>query len=81
MVEQNMEQPKSFIQIIFSDVGSTLFEAQMNGVTPLQILALAEYLHFIGESGLSKQQVEQEQRKARGKIVVPGSDLSNLDLG
>lgn len=66
------EQPKSFIQIIFTDVGSTLFDAQIGNVTPLQILALAQYLQFMGEAGLARQEMQRDQVKQRNKIVVPG---------
>lgn len=62
--------PTSFIQIVFKEEGSTLFDANFSGVTPLQLLAIGEYIKIMGENMLKKA---NEQRE-RNKIQVPGVD-------
>lgn len=69
---EEQKQPESFIQVIFSEVGSTIFNAQIGSVTPLQVLALAHYLQFIGEAGLAKQEMDRQAAEQRNKIMVPG---------
>lgn len=75
-MDQQQEQPKSFIQIVFKDIGSVEFNAMMDGIVPMQLLALAEYLHFLGESGLVQEKVKEAQRAQQNKIVVPGIEVS-----
>ena len=77
------EQPKSFIQVIFEDVGSVLMPIPpIINATPLQVLACAEYLHIIGESGLLQEhnrKMQEEQRvMERKKIIVPGMNDEEL---
>lgn len=67
-----MDQPKSFIQIAFSDIGSVLLDINMSNVVPLQLLAAADYLRHVGEAGLVSQDIERSQSAQRNKIVVPG---------
>jgi hypothetical protein len=62
------DSPDSFIQVVFKEQGSILFDANVNGVTPLQFLAIGEYFKFMGEDLLRKAQVQKEQQK----IAVPG---------
>ena len=73
-MSNEQEKPKSFIQIIFSDVGSVVFSAQEDGVVPLQFLAIAEYFRIMGEVGIARQEREAQ----RNKIAVPG--VSNEEL-
>lgn len=69
------EQPKSFIQVIFKDIGSVEFNIMMDGIVPMQLLAIAEYFHFLGESGLVQEKVREAQQAQKNKIVVPGMEL------
>lgn len=71
------QKPKSFIIIEFEDVGSTNFHMQMDGITPLQMLAMASYLELKGKNALiqmENQRAEEEAQKsiARPKLVLPG---------
>jgi hypothetical protein len=77
-MDENKNQPNSFIQVIFSDVGSVLFSMTTDGVTSLQMLALAEYLHILGEAGLLQEQVNQKQKAQQNRIVIPGTELPNI---
>ena len=51
-----------------------VFSAQVDGVVPLQFLAIAEYLRIMGEVGIARQEREAQ----RNKIAVPG--VSNEEL-
>ena len=72
------EAPKSFVQIIFDDIGSTNMIYQVIQATPMQVLALAEYLHFLGENGLIQERVKEAQKAQQNKIIVPGMDVPDL---
>jgi|MudIll2142460700_1097286.scaffolds.fasta_scaffold284932_2 hypothetical protein len=76
----DQQTPQSYIQIIFKEPGSVLFDAQVNGVTPLQFLALGEYFRLLGETQLAKEQMQREEEMKRKKIAVPGNMDWNLDL-
>ena len=77
-MSNEQEKPKSFIQIIFVDVGSVVFSAQVDGVVPLQFLAIAEYFRIMGEVGIARQEQQKAQEMQRNKIAVPG--VSNEEL-
>lgn len=71
------QKPASYIAIQFADVGSTVFSIDMNGVTPLQLLAIAAYLELRGKNTLvqmenQRAQEEAEKAIARPKLVLPG---------
>ena len=76
MDEQN--KPKSFIQIVFADVGNVFFDMQIDGVVPLQFLAVAEYLRILGEAGIARQETQRAQETQRKKIMVPGMNDEEL---
>lgn len=75
---EQKEAPKSFIQVVFSDVGSVLFDMQVDGVVPLQFLALGDYLRMLGEAGIARQEAQRSQVAQRNKIVVPGMNDEEL---
>ncbi len=75
MDQQTPQQPKSYIQIIFKEPGSVLFDAQVSGVTPLQFMAVAEYFRLLGEVNWYKEQTQRETEAERNKIVVPDGIL------
>ena len=70
--------PKSYIQFVFKDIGSIEFVANMDGVVPLQLFAISDYLHFMAENGLMQEKVREAQRAQQNKIVVPGMDVPDL---
>lgn len=74
---QTPPEIKSYILIRFSDVGSVQFSLDLEGVTPLQMLAIASFLELRGKNELIRlenQRVEEEAQKsiARPKLVMPG---------
>ncbi len=73
------EIQNSYIVIKFSSPGSVVFESHFEGVTPYQIMAIAQYLDVIGRSELLKLIGQKEEEKeAMGlskpppKIMIPG---------
>lgn len=74
-----MEQPKSYIQVIFEDVGSAVFTMNLTGVTSGQLFAVAERLRLQAEIAvmqeLEKQQAEARTKAAQNSILVPGTRL------
>jgi hypothetical protein len=76
MDQQTPQQvPQSYIQIIFKEPGSVLFDANIVGMTPLQFFAIAEYFRLLGESQLAKEQAQRAAETERTKIVVPDGIL------
>lgn len=76
MSDQN-ELPKSYVVVNFADVGSVIMHVDMNGITPLQLLALAAYFELKGKDALIRQEnqrAEEDAQKAiaRPKLVLPG---------
>lgn len=72
------ERPKSFVLVQFAETGSVQFAVEIDGVTPLQMIALAAFLELRGKNELIRlenQRVEEEAQKAiaRPKLVMPGS--------
>jgi hypothetical protein len=70
---KNTEKP-SIIVIRFADIGSALFDAQIDNVTPIQLLAIAEYLRIRGEASLIQAEMESQRRAQMTKIATPGSE-------
>ena len=60
MDENKQEQPKSYVFVAFADVGSVVLTAQFESVTPLQVLALAQYLELKGKSALMEEENRRE---------------------
>jgi hypothetical protein len=71
------KEPESYIQIIFKETNSVEFMPNIHGVSPIQVLAIAEYLKLIGQSMFYNEFRQQEADAQRNKIVVPGN--KNLD--
>lgn len=71
----DQQTPQSYIQIIFKEPGSVLFDAQVSGITPLQFLAVAEYLRLLGEAGFLREQAQRQMEEERHKIAVPDGVL------
>lgn len=71
MTDQAPEKPKSFLYIEFADIGSVMFRMNTEGITPLQLLAIASYLEVRGKNELIKQENEKIAREAEMKLLVP----------
>lgn len=82
MTDQNEgtnETPRSVVLVNFSEPGSVVFSAHFEGVTPMQLLALAAYLELKGKNGIiqmenERAQVEAQNSIARPKLVLPGQE-------
>jgi hypothetical protein len=66
---------KSFIFVAFADVGSVLLNVQYENVTPLQILALADYLMTVGKSKLLLEMQAREEEMANQKLAIPENKI------
>ena len=76
MSDENKLEGKSSIYIEFESIGSaTITKYTPENVTPLQLLALSQFLDFEGKSSLSVQRAAQIQHQSRmeqnKKISVP----------
>ena len=66
------ERPKSFVLALFEDIGSTVIQQiQIEGLTPLQLIALAAYLELRGKNELIKQENEREEQARQQRLSVP----------
>jgi len=74
MVEDN-EEKKSFIAITFTEPGSTLFNIMIEGVTPLQLLALTAYLEVRAKNELIVQENTRLEQQKEMQIAVPKSGI------
>ena len=75
MDQQTTQAPQSYIQVVFKEPGSVLFDANVSGMTPLQFLAVAEYFRLLGEAGFLREQAQREVEAERRKIAVPDGIL------
>jgi len=69
-MDEKPEQ-KSIVIITFQEPGSVNFGVQMDGVTPMQLIAVAWWLNKQGEAMYIQQQVQQHQQEEMHKIAVP----------
>lgn len=79
------EQPASFIQVIFKEYGSVVFQISVGSqVSPLQMIALGNYLVRLGEHEIDKAFAQQDMRQAekaqRERIFVPGMSSDGIQL-
>jgi len=64
---------KSYIHVSFAEENSTLFGWNINKVSPLQLIALAEFMGIFAKNMLLQNiQDEDMRRKQAPKIVQPG---------
>jgi len=76
-----MQPEDSFLLAQFKEVNSVEFVKFMpNNVSPLQLLALAHYLEFVGKSTLQAQEIKravelEQQEQEKPKIAVPDTVL------
>jgi hypothetical protein len=70
-MDKQPEEPKSYIFIKFEDIGSVIMNMISNGVTPLQMLAMAHYLEVKGKNSLIQQENERLEKEAANNIARP----------
>lgn len=71
MTDENAELKPSRMAIIFREVGSAIFEVKAEGVTPVQMLALAKWLEWEATTNLNMMKAEYLQQAEMNKIAVP----------
>lgn len=69
------EVPKSFIVVTFKEIGSTIMNVQYEGVTPLQLLTLAEYFQLVGKSRLVQEMAEREEYMKQQQLAIPENKI------
>jgi hypothetical protein len=83
-MDEQINQPESYIQIVFKEVNSVEFMEGMPprifGVSSLQLFAVAEYLRITAERDYIRKLDEFDARMQQNKIVVPGMDLDHLGV-
>lgn len=67
----------SYIQIIFQEPGSVVFQARMDGITPMQLLALAGYFELRAKNELVRLENSRIEQEENQKLAVPKIALPN----
>ena len=74
-----MEEKDSFLLVKFNEFNSVGFQLSMQNTSPLQLLALGEYLLYKGKSALHIQEetamLEKVKQEEQTKIAVPTSSV------
>lgn len=71
--EINNLEDKSYVHVSFASQDSTLFGWNINKVSPLQLIALAQFMEIFAKNMLIQNiNSEDERRKQAPKIVKPG---------
>lgn len=79
--QQELEQitkdleDRSFVLVIFNDVGSVMKAVAMSNVIPEQLMALGAELEMMGKNGIIQARRQQAEQKHQGKIVVPKANI------
>lgn len=78
IIMSDEEKKKSYFYIEFEDVGSAKFEVKLENITPIQMLAMAEWMRFEAEYQLQMEKAVQLQQKMQDaqmkKLFVPGQE-------
>ena len=74
-MEDEKEQPRSFIAIEFTAPGSALFRIVPENVSPLQLLMVGEYLRLTAKNQILIQEQEIRAQQEQMKIQVPTGKL------
>jgi hypothetical protein len=69
------EKSTSFIVITFKEIGSTIMNVQYEGVTPLQLLTLAEYFQLVGKSKLMAEVVARDEYLKQQQLAIPENKI------
>lgn len=70
-MENEEEKKPSFVLVRFSEVGSVVLNVQFENVTPLQVIALAEYLSVKGKNQLIIEENARAEREREMSLAVP----------
>ena len=70
-MEDEKEQPRSFIAIEFTAPGSAMFRVIPENVSPLQLLMVGEYLKLTAQNQIIMQEQEFRAQQEQMKIQVP----------
>jgi len=65
------EQPRSYVFIEFEQTGSVVLRANFENVTPLQIIAAAEYISIKAKNELIAQENARMMREAEQSVARP----------
>lgn len=69
------EPQKSYVMVQFAEIGSVIFKVNIEGVTPLQLIAIAEYLSLKGKNDLVRQENERVEHEQQMKLLVPDKSI------
>ena len=71
-MENEKEQSKSFVIVEFDGIGSAQFKMNAQGVTPMQLLLLGDYIQLTAKNQiLAQEQQVRNQQERMTKIEVP----------
>jgi hypothetical protein len=70
-MDNEEEKQKSFVFVQFAEVGSVVLNVQFENVTPLQVIALAEYLGVKGKNQLVLEENARAEREREMSLAVP----------
>ena len=78
--EEEEEQNFGYIRVRFAQQGSVFFDFEVDGVVPMQMIAIGEYLSTMGKSQLLKElaRAEREMSKQQIQVAQPGVDPGAL---
>jgi len=68
--EREEEQNAGFISIRFMRQGSVFFDFEVDGVVPMQMIAIGEYLSTLGKSKLLQEQARAQQAESKQQIQI-----------
>jgi len=76
MVEDNKtEEKRSFVLVEFTELGSVFFNIVLDNVTPLQVLAMSQYLEVRAKNELIMQENARLDQQKEMQIAVPKSSI------
>lgn len=68
-------QPRSFVLAQFQETGSVVFSMNIEGVTPFQLLALAEYLSLKAKNEIVRAENERSEQEEAQRLSVPPAKI------
>jgi hypothetical protein len=74
MAEESVDlNEQSYVHVSFAGIDSTKFGWNLNKVTPLQLIALAQFMEIFAKNMLLQSMQEEDMRRKQApKIVQPG---------
>ena len=76
--EQNEEEQEFYGQILirFFSPGSVFFDFQVDGIVPMQMIVIGEYLSTLGKGRLLQEQAKVEREAEDQKIQVAKAGIN-----